>query len=168
MSNPFLLSWKGWIILDVNQLAIQLNNLIETVKLIDSNVKFNIQMQWAVFAFVIASTGAALYFLAKSWFHTVMETKEKEIYERLRKDLTDKTSGMLVCVSGFYHGNGTEGRRISVGLKPVICIITNYNNQTDIVSDFFDTGFIVSGQGNKIFNANGVVYDYKLIGTIAQ
>jgi len=67
-----------------------MNFLYETIKLIDDNVKFNIQVMWGVLAFVVAAAGTALYYSARFWFQSAMDKKSKEIEQNILDLLTKK------------------------------------------------------------------------------
>ena len=70
--------------MEISELAKQINNLTETVKLIDSNVKFNLQVTWSVLAFVVATAGAALYFMVKVMVDKKVEDQLDKRLEALK------------------------------------------------------------------------------------
>ncbi|QEV91034.1 hypothetical protein F3129_06275 [Bacillus velezensis] len=98
----------------INELEQKINSLSEMQQLIDSNVKFNIGTMWVVLSFVITAIGAALFFLAKSWFKSTIDKKEREYLLKLDKikddiklELEKKTPKLLsltLVVPGIGDG----------------------------------------------------------------
>jgi len=111
--------------MDITELVKQMSYLNETIKLIDSNVKFNIQVMWGVLAFAVAAAGAALYYSARFWFQSAMDKKAKEIEQNLlislRKEMDNvsKTISLGSClISQKIEPSGVYEFRLTTGGNP--------------------------------------------------
>lgn len=105
--------------MELSQLASEVSNLKEMVNLIDNTVKFHLQMQWAVLAFIVAASGAALYVMARYWVAQAMETKVKEIKDAIIAELEAKH--IKKHIEGLWNAGGIinnrSTRRINIGFK---------------------------------------------------
>lgn len=69
--------------MNIDQITNELKNLSDKMNLIDNNVKFNLQMYWAVLAVMVAVIGMALYFLIKQFVNYAVNKELSKIDDRI-------------------------------------------------------------------------------------
>lgn len=69
--------------MNIDQITNELKNLSDKINLIDNNVKFNIQMYWAVLAVMVAVIGTAIYFLIKQFVNYTFNKEISKIDDRI-------------------------------------------------------------------------------------
>ncbi len=78
--------------MNIDQITNELKNLSDKINLIDNNVKFNLQMFWAVIAVIVAVLALAIYFLVKQFIKNTIENeldkKLEELRQRIVKEIT--------------------------------------------------------------------------------
>lgn len=73
--------------MELQELLKEINYLKDLIQIVDSNVKFNMQMILGVLVFIVTVIGTSLYFLAKTWFKNTIEARVKEIEKNVRKSI---------------------------------------------------------------------------------
>lgn len=66
----------------------EIKNIWEWIFYIDSNVKFNMQMQWTLIATAIAFLGVALGIMAKRWF----ESRVDKHFAKMKSEIIGETT----------------------------------------------------------------------------
>ena len=75
--------------MELDSINNQINNLRDTITLIDDTVKFHLTIQWAVLAFVIAASGWALYLMAKDWFEKGLDRRVVQLRKEIIGEVTN-------------------------------------------------------------------------------
>jgi hypothetical protein len=107
--------------LELEEIIVQITNLQEQIRLIDSNLKFNITVFLAMLAFFLGLAGWALYLFAKSIVEKGLDNRinllRKELKERYDKRTEELKSGSIVESgsnnSGCYYIWGNKRREIT-------------------------------------------------------
>lgn len=71
----------------INEVLKEIEYVSNLFELLQSNVDRNLTTMWGALAFVIAASGAALFFLAKMWVNKSVESKLSELKKEIAKDV---------------------------------------------------------------------------------
>lgn len=64
------------------------NSLDDKINLINQNVQFNINIMWVILGVVVATSGVALYALAKMWVNKRVESELATIRDSIKRELS--------------------------------------------------------------------------------
>lgn len=103
--------------MNIDQITNELKNLSDKINLIDNNVKFNIQMYWAVLAVVVAILALAVYFLVKQFINHTIETELDKKLEELKENLLKEIN----CDNEKYYPTLMGAWRSIEGLPQLTC-----------------------------------------------
>ncbi|MTI82574.1 MAG: hypothetical protein FH756_01485 [Firmicutes bacterium] len=135
--------------MEISELVKEISNLKEIIKLINDNVKFQLQVQWAALAFVVAASGASLLILARTWFNRELDkrmtefkktfdNKIKQKFEVLKNIGVSPTGPTYVTLGGdeqpevFMQVH--DGKRCHIDVKGNNVTLTNLED-TEIIID---------------------------------
>ena len=147
-------------------MANEIKNIWEWIFYVDSNVKFHMQMQWAVFGVTVTILGASLVILARSWFKSSINKQLKKIKREIINETANyRTTTALRDISlqgiqTIYHSNKIHALMIK-------CYFINetYMHHHKIQKDFLMYSENGASRDNiKIACANGAMTELKVKG----
>lgn len=97
---PFIIFYGGVVFLTTEQLNVEVEALSKLIEVIDSNVKFNINIMWIVITITVTLASGTLIILAKSWFEKLVEKRlqnfEGKIIKQVHDEIKDQYQGMTI------------------------------------------------------------------------
>jgi len=121
------------------------------VKFLQTNLNDNIRSIWTILAFLVVSTGGALYFSVKSMVNDRVEKELTEIKSNLEKDLQMYINDHPFKQFAWASGNTTVANEKSI-------TVTGLNVSSEVLFRVFHILELTNGKGKRL------AFTYELLG----